>query len=503
MNKVVLLTALFLIAIAGCHHSEPIAQPISQSDESLPLHPAINPPYVVGIYPGTPFLHTVGATGPGPITFAAKNLPKSLSIDCNTGIITGTVKKAGQYDITVTATNARVRTTEKITIVAGDTLALTPPMAWMTWNMFAGDISEQLIKEIADAMVATGMRDVGYEYIVIDDLWQGKRNANGYIAPDPAKFPNGMKALADYVHSKGLKLGIYSDAAEYTCAGAIGSLGYEQKDAQTYADWGIDYLKYDYCGAPADTETAIKRYTAMGDALKATGRSMIFAACEWGPRKPWLWAGDAGAHIWRTTWDIRDTWDHGQFDAGHNGIINCLDRHVGLEEYVRPGRWNDPDMIIAGLNGKGGPSNANGAKGCTETEYRSQMSLWCLLAAPLITSNDLRSMDENTLKIITNTEAIAIDQDPMGVAASRIAKDGDLEIWARPLADGSKAVGLLNRGEESAEMTVSWGQLDINGLQIVRDVWAPKNKAHAANNEFTTEVPSHGVAFLKISPAKK
>ena len=496
MRTIVVLTAL-CICLAGCSNV------VNNQDKTIvsPLAPVISPPSVVGIYPGTPFLHTVGTTGAGPVTFSAANLPDGLVIDSETGIITGMINNAGQYNVTVTASSFYGKTSGELTIIAGDTLALTPPMGWMTWNMFAGNISEQLIMEIADAMVATGMRDAGYDYIVIDDLWQGKRDAEGNIQPDPKKFPNGIRFLADYVHSKGLKLGIYSDAAPRTCAGAIGSLGFEEKDAQSYAEWGVDYLKYDYCGAPADQETAIKRYTAMADALKATDRSIMFAACEWGPRKPWLWAGGAGANVWRTTWDIRDTWDHGQYDAGHCGIINSIDRHVGLEHYAGPGRWNDADMIIAGLNGKGGPSNANGAKGCTDTEYRTQMSMWAMIASPLITSCDVRNIDEASLEILLNTEVISVNQDPLGKAASRIAKDGDLEIWARPLADGAKAVGLLNRDDKPRQMTVTWDQLEIEGAQTVRDLWAHKDMG-SFQNEFTTEVPSHGVTLVKVSQTK-
>ncbi|MCK4998279.1 MAG: putative Ig domain-containing protein [Anaerohalosphaera sp.] len=495
--RTIVILAIISVCLAGCGQ----VAVDQQGDEAVvvsPLAPVISAPSVVGVYPGTPFLHTVGTTGAGSVSFSAVNLPDGLVIDSESGMITGVIDEAGEYTATVTATSFYGSTSSDLTIVVGDTLALTPPMGWMTWNMFAGNISEQLIMEIADAMVATGMRDAGYSYIVIDDLWQGKRNANGYIGPDPKKFPNGIKVLADYVHSKGLKLGIYSDAAPRTCAGALGSLGYEDKDADTYADWGVDYLKYDYCGAPGDQETAIKRYTVMADALKATDRSIMFAACEWGPRKPWLWAADAGANVWRTTWDIRDTWDHGQFDSGHNGIINCLDRHIGLEQYVGPGRWNDPDMIIAGLNGKGGPSNANGAKGCTDIEYRSQMSLWALLAAPLITSFDVRNADEATLEILLNTEVIEIDQDPLGIAASRIVKDGELETWARPLADGSKAVGLLNRDDKPRQMTVTWNQLNIEGNHTVRNVWTQKSEG-VFETGFTTQVPSHGVVLVKIS----
>lgn len=389
---------------------------------------------------------------------------------------------------------------QKITQQNQHLLAATPPMGWMTWNMFGGKISDQLIREMADALAQNGMKDAGYEYIIIDDLWQGQRDQNGRIQPDPKKFPNGMKALSDYVHSKGLKLGIYSDAAPKTCAGAIGSLGYEEIDAQTYADWGIDYLKYDYCNAPGDRETASKRYSAMANAIRKTGSPIVFAICEWGPRKPWLWAADAGGQLWRTTWDIRDRWESKTYDGAHTGIMNILDKHVGLEKYAGPGHWNDPDMLIVGLNGTGDASSYDGANGCTETEYRSNMSLWCLLAAPLIASNDLRDMDDTTLKILNNPEAIEVNQDPLGKQASRISKFGDREIWAKPMCDGSFAIGLLNRDNTNAQnIKINFQQLGFNGKCLVRDLWQHKDLG-TFKNSFNTKVAPHQTVLLRIYP---
>ncbi|MFP4546535.1 MAG: glycoside hydrolase family 27 protein [Fidelibacterota bacterium] len=377
-----------------------------------------------------------------------------------------------------------------------DDVASTPPMGWMTWNQFTGDISDQLIRETADAMVETGMKDAGYEYIIIDDLWQGERDEKDVLHPDYEKFPHGMKALADYVHSRGLKLGIYSDAAEYTCAGAIGSYGYEEIDAQTFADWGMDYLKYDYCGAPAHRDSAIVRYKTMGDALEKTGRPILYAICEWGPRKPWEWAASVGGNVWRTTWDIRDTWDHGQYDSGHNGIINCLDRNVDLWKYAKPGHWNDMDMLLAGLNGTG---KASGSIGCSNQEYQSQMSLWCLLNSPLLASCDIRSMDDETLRILTNKEVIAINQDRLGKQAKRLIKNNDTEIWGKKLHNGDWAVGFLNRNDsETKKMTFK--NLDIEmkkNFKSVRDLW--KNKVVATDvNKYTCTVKPHEVVLVRL-----
>ncbi len=382
-------------------------------------------------------------------------------------------------------------------------LAPTPPMGWMSWNQFGPNINEAMLKEMADAMVSSGLKDTGYQYICIDDLWQGERDLNGFLHPDPKKFPNGIKAVADYVHSKGLKLGIYSDAADRTCGEKVGSYSYEEKDAQTFAAWGVDYLKYDYCFAPEDQATAIHRYSTMSKALRKTGRPIVFSICEWGPRKPWLWGRKAGGQLWRTTWDIRELWYSGKYDDTQAGILDLLDQQVGLEKYSGPGGWNDPDMLVIGLYGKGKYTSPKGYLPCTDTEYRSQMSLWCLLAAPLLATNDLRSMNPIIKDILTNREVIAIDQDPLGKQASRISKNGDLEIWARDLKDGSKAVGLLNRNDRvTAKIKVTWVQLNIQGKRKVRDLWAHMDLGTFLD-QFETEVPSHAVVLLRISPMTK
>lgn len=377
--------------------------------------------------------------------------------------------------------------------------AQTPPMGWMSWNLFEGNISEQSVKEITDALISSGMYEAGYEYVIIDDLWQGGRGEDGKLFPDPEKFPNGMKALADYVHSKGLKLGIYTDVAEFTCAGKVGSLDYEEVDAKTFADWGMDYVKVDYCGAPKDLQTAIKRYTKMAKAIEISGRDMVFAICEWGQRSPWLWGAEAGGQLWRTTWDLRDTWEHGDFYAGKAGIMEVLDRQADLAKYAGPGRWNDPDMLMVGLYGKGSSSSANGAEGCTDREYQSQMSLWSLLSAPLLACNDIRTMNAETKRIFTNKEVISINQDALGTQAKRLFKKGTIEIWGKQLADGDWAIGLLNRDDEKAQ-TIS---IDLNMLKIaesveIRDLWEHKDLGDF-EDVFSAEVAIHEVKLIRIS----
>ena len=295
-------------------------------------------------------------------------------------------------------------------------------MGWMTWNLFQGKISEQLIRETADAMVEGGFRDAGYEYIFIDDLWQGGRDRFNNIIPDPEKFPSGMKALADYVHSKGLKLGIYSDAAQLTCGGCTASLGFEEQDARTFASWGIDYLKYDYCNAPADSATARLRYRTMADALQKSGRDIVLGICEWGQRNAEEWCEQVGGQLWRTSYDVRDMWKDIVHQGGM-GILDIVNITAPLAEHARPGQWPDMDMLVVGLDGKGGPSSDLGGVGCSQTEYQTQMSLWCMLSSVLAMTNDLRHVSPDDRRILLNKEIIAINQDPLGKAARRVVAD--------------------------------------------------------------------------------
>lgn len=322
-------------------------------------------------------------------------------------------------------------------------LAQTPPMGWNSWNKFACNIDENLIREIADAMVSSGMRDAGYTYINIDDCWHGERDQNGFIHPDKTRFPSGMKAIADYVHSKGLKLGIYSDAGSLTCGGRPGSRGYEFQDAKTYADWGVDYLKYDWCNTESlNAEGAYKTITA---GLKKAGRPIVLSICEWGDNKPWEWAKDIG-HLWRTTGDIYNCFDcvkdHGTWKAF--GVMQILDMQEGLRKYSGPGQWNDPDMLEVG----------NGA--LSEGEDRAHFSMWAMLNAPLIAGNDLRTMDERTLTVLTNKKVIAVNQDKLGVQALKFRDEGDFEIWFKPLDNNNWAVAFLNRSREDKSYVFDW-----------------------------------------------
>ena len=362
-------------------------------------------------------------------------------------------------------------------------LARTPPMGWNSWNRFACNINEDRVKSAADALVSSSMKDAGYQYVVIDDCWQLNRDAAGNIIADAKTFPSGIKALADYVHSKGLKFGIYSDAGTKTCAGRPGSRGHEYQDALQYAAWGVDYLKYDWFNT--GTENAQAAYSTMRDALEAAGRPIVFSLCEWGSNKPWLWARDVG-NLWRTTGDISDCWNCKKDQLSWTQI---LDLQVGLETYASPGHWNDPDMLEVG----------NG--GMTTAEYRSHFSLWCMLAAPLMAGNDLKDMSAEIKEILTNKEVIAIDQDPLGMEGRRVRKNGDSEVWAKQMKDGSRAVALLNRGASDADISLSWEDLGYPAhlAAAVRDLWAKKDLGKFTGT-FSAKVPSHGVVMLRVTP---
>lgn len=357
----------------------------------------------------------------------------------------------------------------------GTLLAAKPPMGWMTWNYFADRITEKDIREMADAMVSSGMKTAGYDYIFIDDGWQGGRDNKNNLLPDPAKFPSGMKALADYVHQKGLKLGIYSDAAQLTCAGYTASLDFEIQDSKTFAGWGIDYLKYDYCNAPEDVETAKVRYEKMATALRNSGRDIVLGICEWGPRKPWLWAAKAGGQLWRTTFDVRDKWNKKSTEKEGEGILSIFDFTAGLNEHAGPGHWNDMDMLVVGLYGKKGPSGDLGGIGCTDTEYQSQMSLWCMLSSPLAASNDLRNMNAATKRILMNKNIIAIHQDELGKPAVRKRNDENWTVLVRQLANGDYAVAVLNRSNAVKSADLDFGVLGLKGNFEINDLWANKN----------------------------
>ena len=374
-------------------------------------------------------------------------------------------------------------------------LAPTPPMGWMTWNYFQGNINEQVIRETADAMVESGLADAGYKYVFIDDLWQGGRDAQNNIIADPKKFPHGIKALADYVHSKGLKLGIYSDAAQLTCGGYTASLGFEAQDARTFASWGVDYLKYDYCNAPEDSATARHRYRTMAEALQQSGRDIALGICEWGQRQAEEWCEEVGGQLWRTSYDVRDMWKD-TLHQGGMGILDIINVTAPLASYARPGQWPDMDMLVVGLNGKGGPSSDLGGKGCTYTEYQTQMSLWCMLSSPLALSNDLRNMNDEDRRILLNKEVIAINQDPLGRAAVRKVNLATHQIFVRELSGGRHAVALMNTADKALKLTADFHALGLEGKYRLRDVWQHKQVAARASKWSGTVAPHEAKVWV-------
>jgi len=365
--------------------------------------------------------------------------------------------------------------------------AKTPPMGWNSWNKFAcAGVNEKVVRGIADEMAANGMRDAGYQYVVIDDCWQVDRDKAGNIIADPVKFPSGIKALADYVHSKGLKFGIYTDAGTLTCGGRPGSLGHEYQDAQQYANWGVDYLKEDWCNTLPGQDSK-SSYALMRNALAATGRPIVFSICEWGSTQPWLWATPIG-NMWRATGDIQDCWDCKR-DWGGMGFTKIIDQVSEIGSYSGPGHWNDLDMLEVG----------NG--GMTTEEYRLHFSMWAMLSAPLIAGNDLMNMSADTREILLNKEVIAIDQDQLGLPARRVKKDTDTEVWSKQLADGSRAVALVNRSSAPKPISVSWQDLGYpsNLSASVRDLWAMQDKGKSTAT-YSAQVQSHGVVLVVVRP---
>ena len=455
--------------------------------------PRINDPTVVGNYPRSPFLFPVPTSGQRPLTWTAQGLPAGLALDAASGIISGSVNTPGRYPVAITATNSLGEATRTLTIEIGDQLALTPPMGWNSWNTFGQELSEELLLQTADSMISLGLRDLGYRYVNIDDYWQlGERGEDGHLQVNQEKFPNGIRYVADYLHERGLQLGIYSDAAELTCGDVAGSYGYEATDAQDFADWGVDLLKYDYCHAPDDQATAIERYTTMGKALRATGRSFIYSVCEWGLRDPWTWADSVGGHYWRTTWDIRDKWYSENYNNLENGLLNALDINAPLAKYAGPGGWNDPDMLVVGLKGESHSINHDSVEsnyGLNAEQYRSHMSMWCMLAAPLLLGNDVRTMDDETKETLMNPEIISINQDRLGQQARRVMDTGNYEVWTKPLTEDRVAVACLNTGSEEQTVTLDLTALTLPASATVRDVWTHQDLGEVEGELVTTLAP--------------
>jgi len=493
--------------------------------------PRINGAKVFGVRPGRPFLYTISATGDRPMTFAANGLPSGLQFDPQTGRITGSLKEEGTYNVTLGAKNQMGVAKRGLRIVCGPQIGLTPALGWNSWNCLGETLSAEKIKAAADAMVASGLINHGWTYINIDTCWQMNpnraddptrqgpaRDPAGYINPN-LRFPD-MKGLVDYIHSLGLKAGIYSSPGPWDCLGSVGSLDQELLDAQQYERWGFDYLKYDWCSYapiveerrnlskpfvstltnwinsfPENNRDYMRPFAIMRTALNTVNRDIVYSICQYGMSNVWQWGADVGGNSWRTTGDIVDLWAGVQFDY-QKSVSGIGFSQGSLAQYAGPGHFNDPDMLVVGKVG-GWEANLHPTR-LTPNEQYTHISLWCLLSAPLLIGCDMTQLDPFTLGLLSNDEVLDVDQDPLGRQASCVSKDGSLEVWAKDLEDGSKAVGLFNRGYSSATVKAKWSDLGLEGKQKVRDLWRQKNLG-TSNGEFTAKVPRHGVVLVKIS----
>ena len=450
---------------------------------------SISGPLLYGTTPGKPFLYRIPASGPRTLRFAAKGLPAGLAIDPGSGIIHGSVRKAGSYDIRLEALSNGARATRTLRIVArNNRLALTPPMGWNSWNVWGTAVDDAKVRAAADALVSSGLAAHGYDYVVIDDAWTSSRDANGELKPNE-KFPD-MTALAEYVHAKGLKIGIYSSPGPKTCGGFQGSYQHEVQDAATFARWGIDFLKHDWCSyddiAPDRSLPELQKpYRLMSNALRAGPRDIVFSLCQYGYGDVWKWGGEVGGNLWRTTGDLLDMWAN---------LDSVGFRQAGRERYVTHGRWNDTDMLVVGPVGWG--PNLHPTR-LTPNEQVLHLTLWAMQAAPLFIGADLTQLDPFTLALLTNDEVLDVTRDALAKAGARIWSQDRVEIWSRPLADGTVAVGLFNRGLEPRRIGASWRDLGLSGPQRVRDLWK-REDAGTYRETFTASVPSHGAVLLKV-----
>jgi alpha-galactosidase len=469
--------------------------------------PLINGPRAYGCRPGHPFIYRIPATGQRPMTFAVEGLPATLRLDALAGIITGRAPDRGEYKVTFRASNAQGRASRAFKIVSGDTLALTPPMGWNHWYTHYDRITDQLMRQAADVMVSSGMADVGYQYVSIDDCWMNApknadplrvgplRDSRGNLVPNK-HFPD-MKAMTDYIHAKGLKAGIYTSPGPLTCAGFAATYQHEEQDASQFASWGFDFLKYDWCsyGQIAKTNTAPelekykKPYQQMGDILKKQPRDIVFNLCQYGMGKVWEWGAEVGGHCWRTAGDLGFELDR---------VFEVALANAAHRQWSKPGAWNDPDYIqigrIGNARGMGEPIECP----LTPGEQYSFMSLWCLMASPLFFSGDMGRLDEFTVNVLCNSEVIDVDQDPLGESAEVIPLGEETFAMLKKLEDGSRALGLFNRGELEAPVRVTWTQLGLTGSRQARDLWRQRELG-SFSDSFQANVPRHGVVLVKLS----
>ena len=513
-SRLLVFAALTLVFVSGTLPKAAAEEPQPQLlTPKPPPAPRINGPKVYGVRPGHPFLYRIPCTGTRPIHFAAKGLPKAFKLDHLTGIISGQAPKKGDFSVTLEAANSVGKTSRPFKIVVGDTIGLTPQMGWNDWYSFYEHPTDEVIRKSADAMIASGMADYGYQFVDIDDAWQRRpgladsvqgepvRDKDGTIRP-VGQFPD-MAALTAYIHSLGLKAGIYTSPGPKTCGDREGSLHHEEADARQYAKWGFDLLKYDMCSygdliKEGKLEDFKKPYQQMGTILKGLDRDIVFNLCQYGKGDVWDWGRQVGGNSWRTTGDLGVAPSTSLPGFYSIGFVNA-----GLDKSAGPGGWNDPDYILIGTVGDA-LNIEEAAKPTTllPDEQYSYMSMWSLMAAPLIFSGDMTKLDEFTLNVLCNSEVIDIDQDALGKQGIIIHKSAQELILAKPLEDGSLAVGLFNLALDPATISVDWGDLGRTGGQIVRDVWHQKDIG-PFNDKFSSTVPSHGVVLVRMTEAKK
>ena len=474
--------------------------------------PRINGTKIFGVRPGSPFLFKIPVTGTRPILYEADGLPEGLVCDKETGIITGKIDKAGEYRTMLRASNSEGKAERELRIVCGDQLALTPHMGWNSWYVWENHVTDSIMRAAADAMVSSGMIDHGYMYVNIDDCWSVKpgsgdstltgeaRDREGKVNSNK-RFPD-MKAMTDYIHSKGLKAGIYTSPGELTCAGHVAAYKFEEQDVARFIEWGFDFLKYDWCsyskvGNKDVLEDLQRPYLLISSILKKQNRDIILNLCQYGMGDVWKWGKQVGGNSWRTAGDL---------GLSFEGIATALFRDGfdvyssdSLHLYAGPGGWNDPDYLLLGYlsNWKGQTAPTP----LTPNEQYTHVSLWSLVAAPLIFSGDITRMDDFTLSLLTNDEIIEVDQDPLGKPGYRVRKEGDSEVWMRKLEDGSVAAGLFNRGDKEVKITAEWKDLNISGKQKVRDLWRQQDLG-LFSESFSSVVPVHGVIMLRFWPAE-
>jgi alpha-galactosidase len=508
--KILLISGAMIITGNSCKNSKVAVA----DDEKVILTPKpsdnvrINGAKIFGVRPGSPFLYKIAATGKKPLKYEVTDLPAGLTCDSATGMITGTLSAKGEFNVKFKVTNELGSAERPFRIICGDELALTPHMGWNSWYIWENHVTDRIMRDAADAMVSTGMIDHGYMYVNIDDCWSVKigatdssllgdpRDKNGMINSN-RRFPD-MKAMADYIHSKGLKAGIYTSPGEQTCAGHVAAYGYEEKDVERYVEWGYDFLKYDWCSYSKYGKTDVledlqRPYKLISGILKNQKRDIVLNLCQYGMGDVWKWGKSVGGQSWRTAGDLGGSFEEigkALFRDGFDVYSND-----SLHLYAGPGGWNDPDYLLLGYlsNWKG----ATVPTPLTPNEQYTQVSLWSIVAAPLIFSGDITRLDDFTLGLLTNDEIIDVDQDPLGKPGRRVWKGGDLEVWKRSLEDGSIAVGLFNRGEKTTAVSADWNDLGITGKQKIRDLWRQKDLG-TFNGKFTSEVGKHGVVMIRI-----